>query len=346
MSSPLRGTWLRAVVHIGPMKSGTTALAISLIESTKNGRLPEGFVYPVADMWWDEGNPVAKHHSITSLGMVGLRDRDLERTVAARREIVTERLDNLAAVLRSRGDGRHSVMFIAEGASNRVDPEVLTDALLGWFDEVVYCLVARGQVAGIESSLSHAVRKSVSSTASSARPPVNVEAVRSRRFDYARIVARWGDLERARLVVVPFLERDIATYALFDRLFTAVGLPLAPREEAVDGQRLHSAISAGAERQLRFLAALHRRLAWQPVWSARVQAQFARVNAEALQRSKHPDSAHRRARLGAREADLVRRQFLQSNAELRAYLGETARDPDWVEWFAAQRPVRDHAGAE
>jgi hypothetical protein len=333
------------VVHIGPMKTGTTALAISLIESTNSGRLANDFVYPIGDLWWDEGNPVAKHHSITSLAMVGVRDPERQRAVTQRRAIVSERLDNLAAVLRARGDGRHSVMMIAEGAPNRVDPVVLTESLRGWFDEVVYCLVVRGQVPGIESSLSHAVRKSVPAPANPSERAVNVASVRSRRFDYARIVARWGHLENARLVVVPFLESDIASYALFDRLFSAVGLPLLPREEAVDGKRLHSAISSADVRRLRRLAALHRALAWQPSWSARVLPRFARAQAEALHRSATADSADRRPRLSARKAEQVRRDYVQSNAELQAFLADASLEPGWVEWFAAQRPVSQPAVA-
>ena len=338
-ASPLPDSWLRAVVHIGPMKTGTTALAISLAASTRSGRLAPDLVYPIDELWASEGNPVAKHHSITSLARAGSAPPEIQRTLDERRDGAVRRLDNLSRVLRSRGDGQCSVFFIAEGATYRVDPVELTDQLLTWFDEVTYCLVARGQVPGIESSLSHAVRKSVPRDVNSASRPVNIKAVHERRFDYSRIVSRWSSLARARLIVVPFLEGDIATYALFDRLFTEIGLPLAPREEVVDGRRVHSAISVGAERKLRLLAAFHRHLSWNPALQRIVGTRFARVRARALRRSRHHGAADRRTRLSARKAEAVRSDYAQSNAEFKAFLGDAALEPPWVEWFAAQQPA-------
>lgn len=344
MKSPTR---LRVVVHIGPKKTGTTALAASLSKSARKGVLAPDFVYPIGDLWWPEGGKVVKHHSLTSVGLVVDDGADTNSREVNKRALASERLNNLARVLRERGAESVSVFFIAEGAVHRADPVLLTQELLKHFDEVVYCVVARGQVNGIVSSQSHAIRKAgVARQPSSPHQSVNMEQVSERRFDYARVVSRWGQLEDARLVVVPFLESDIATYALFDRLLEAACLPAPPRERNVEGKRVHPALAESALRELHALRVLHQVLGWVPGFGSPILRRFARVKLRAQRQSREMDSRVKRLRLSARKAQRIRLAFAASNEQLRTYLGDASSEPAWAEWFAAQTPGRWRWGGE
>ena len=80
MSKPSPG--LRVVVHLGPEKTGTTALAKYLTQLSAHGQLPKELYFPSGDQWFGRSDRIQKHsvelermtNSLANVGDIALED--------------------------------------------------------------------------------------------------------------------------------------------------------------------------------------------------------------------------------------------------------------------------------
>jgi hypothetical protein len=328
---------MRAVVHLGPMKTGTTALAAFLTKSARAGRVPPGMVFPVDDEWWPREGSIHKHQVLVAIG--GLNPA----SVGGRNRVVKDP-DEVLARLRSlvdahRGDPveRVSFFFICEGAESYMDPDEFARNLLSVFDEVTMCLVIRDQVQSIASRLSHGIKV----TTGRAIPPSKVvrfarHNLERGRFDFGQYVERWGPQLGIDLVVVPYFEDDIGTYRLIDRVLEACGLPRPPSEEGIEGRRIHPALSARNLWTLWALKRLAQRSRARALRSLALLA-YERVKLRSQRQSSNMASSARPWRPSDGDARQIRDFYRESNERFADWLGDRRTEPQWQRWFAALR---------
>ena len=54
----------KVVIHIGPMKTGTTALGYYFSTATVQGALPNNVLYPTDDLWFPPAGNITKHSAL------------------------------------------------------------------------------------------------------------------------------------------------------------------------------------------------------------------------------------------------------------------------------------------
>ncbi len=242
---PVQKTRLRAVVHIGPVKTGTTAFTAQLIASQKLGLLGPAIVYAMPrvvtfhnesltfepeqvivlapNLDWDRrtGKPTKRNPESKPILDDGARAY----------------LDKLVEDLRVNMTSDTTVLFVNENLSRRTGPGKLTTELLARFDHVDYVFVARAQQFIIPSAISQRVKKASYPRAWDVKVSHYLENENlAGQFDYPGILKRWAPKDkRVRLIAVPFLESDRGTQKLFYRIFAALGLNanlgVAPQKE-------------------------------------------------------------------------------------------------------------------
>lgn len=325
---------LRAVVHIGPMKTGTTAFAAACTQAEGNGTLPEAMLYPTGALWFGDDRSVVKHHQLNAPArgdhaMRRARDRarptvdDLERALVAAARAARDRAVDKSAV----------IVLVAEGLSHQVNPLGLTEQLLRHVDSIDYVLVVRRQPRAIGSIIAHGVKD----IGAVKRHELSVDnhlsrSARVRRFDYARILDGWRH-DGATLHVVPYDESAAGSSWLSDAICDRVGIARLPVPASLAARRSHPSFS---EEGLLELAALKRRY-WRLRWLPRADERYRAAFSDAW------DRHHRLARTGKVEpwrlssADdrVVATAYAESNRRLREQLGVEAESPLWREWFAA-----------
>jgi len=325
---------LRAVVHIGPMKTGTTAFAAAATQAQSAGTLPVGVLYPTGALWFDDERSVVKHHQLNASARSAADVGDVTERTFTRVDLLEQALAAVASVARARASaGQAVILLVAEGLSNQMTSQALTAMLRRHVDSVDYVLVARRQQRAIGSSIAHGVKD----IGALNRHSLNLDRHlalprRARRFDYASILERWQH-DGAVLHVLPYDESAPGTTVLTDEILDRVGVDRLPIAESLSARRSHPSFS---EEGLRELAAIKRRfryLQWLPGAEERYRATFSAAW------EKH----HRAARAGsvqpwrldASDERRVEQFYAASNQKFRELLGDAAASPQWHDWFAA-----------
>ncbi len=225
---------LRAVVHIGPIKTGSTAFTEQMTTSQDRGELGETTVYalPREISLHNESRIVIPEHIRHFAPKLEWNRQSGADHVAAtgstRGFDVRARtyLDDLGKDLRARAKSDTTVFFVEETLSRRPSPGNLSSELLAHFDAVDYVVVARAQQFIVPSAIAQRLKVA-------AYPGVWDERVSSflsnenfaNQFDYASILDRWASSDaRVRVIVVPFLESDRGTQNLFHRILTSANV--------------------------------------------------------------------------------------------------------------------------
>jgi hypothetical protein len=318
------------------MKTGTTALASFLTKSARAGHLPEDMVYPVDDQWWPKEGAIHKHQVLVAIGgmnpaRVGGRRRTLKEP-----EEVMDRLRQLVEDQRASAAERVNFFFVCEGAENYLDAELLARNLHSIFDEVAFVIVTRDQVQSVASRLSHGIKVLDVEMVSPSRVVRYARQNLSRgRFDFGRFVERWNSLG-AELVVVPYFEDDIGTYDLIDRVLDACAITPPPREDGIEGRRIHPALTPRALWVLWFYKSIHTRARSTRLraWALRsYEASKLRSQREVMELS----SAARPWRPSDRQAREIREIYRESNEKFALWLGDRRTETEWQRWFASLR---------
>jgi len=331
---------LRAVVHIGPIKTGSTAFTVQMTASQERGELGETIVYTLPrEISRKTEQKIISPEQIRYLApKLEWNRQSGDDGVAATgsNPVYSDRarayLDDLAKDLRTRAQSNTTVFFVEETLSRRSSAGDLTSALLTKFDAVDYVFVARAQQFIVPSAISQRVKMVAYPSAWDARATTFLSTKNlAQQFDYANILDRWVSSDpRVNVTVVPFLESDRGTQNLFYRILTAVGVHVnlgkpVRREVNVTPSRFEiGAIGLYKKATFRYSRNGPRRGS---LW--RRAFEFAKIAFALIARTIRsprwavtPDE-----RMGI--VDFYR----PSNLRFREKLGSHAQSAEWTEWF-------------
>ncbi|MEY3309999.1 MAG: hypothetical protein RL107_135 [Actinomycetota bacterium] len=329
---------LRAVVHIGPIKTGSTAFTKQMTASQEHGELGETVVYalPRAISLHNQSRIIIPEHIRHLAPKLGWNRQSGESRVArtGSQYVVGARayLDDLANDLRARAKADTTVFFVEETLSRRPSPGDLSSELLVRFDAIDYVFVARAQQFIVPSAIGQRLKGVAHPSEWDARVSSFLSNENlANQFDYASILDCWESRDpRVRVIVVPFLESDRGTQNLFHRILTAVGVRAnlgAPAKSEVNATLTRFEIAA---------IGLYKKVAF-------------RSSRKRFQRNSRQFRAYEFARIAfARIARIIRSprwevhpqermeivSFYQpSNLRFRESLGAEALSSEWTEWF-------------
>ena len=331
---------LRVVVHIGPVKTGSTAFTEQMTTSQERGELGKTTVYALPrEISLDNESQVIKpehiRHFAPKLEWNRQSGADRAETPGSHK-IFSDRarayLDALAKDLRARTKSDTTVFFVEETLSRRPNPGSLSSELLTRFDAVDYVFVARAQQFIVPSAIGQRLK-------GAAHPSMWDERVSpflsndnlANQFDYASILDRWASSDpRVRVIVVPFLESDRGTQNLFHRILTAVdvratlGEPVKTQVNLTLSRFEIAALGLYKKATFRFS---HKGL---PRGSLRLRAyEFARLAFALIARIIR---SPRWTVTTDERIDII--DFYQkSNIRFREKLGAQAQSAEWIEWF-------------
>lgn len=326
---------VRALVHLGPMKTGTSAFAAHLSRRVSAGTLPAHIIYPTGELWFPARGGIVKHHDLVEVApasITGTGDRLRKTDVTV--DAIYERFDKIARVARVRTEDT-VVVFVCEIADQRATPE-LAHALRRFFDSVDFVIVARDQAGAVRSLLGQQIRmwnRSDVVTLDS-REFVGQHAKRG-SYDYARLWEKWvSDASDYQIHFVPY-RNGAGADDLSQDIFTSAGFGEFPHSpELVNGDRIHSTFSS---RRMRELALFKR---WANCGKAVPGAiTLGKWMFELTLRRAHKELSRDAVRgiptwrLPRDEQVFIESTYRESNEEFRRLLGTDGTKPAWRDWF-------------
>lgn len=327
---------VRIVLHIGPMKTGTSALAAALAAAQRRDTLPPGVLYPVDELWLERDGRITKHGQIKDLAPIVVPERLRPTGGTSTRAEVRGALERLMPVARERAAGGSATVILINETAGRVAdaPAVIAD-LRELADEVVVVLGVREPRAAAASIIGQGVRTWDRLNERSLRASrVLRGALRGPEHDYARLIRVWGGAHPAvPLLLLPYLEGERGSGALMQRFGELIGVGGLPAPPATArGELVHPGLGRDDLRRLARLKRWAVLLGWVPGVRQRIQQRFS-VEAKEASRRARPASSRPFA-LSARDARWVLDRAQPSVAAVRQHLGARADEPAWQQWFA------------
>jgi len=331
---------VRAVVHIGPTKTGSTALAFYLTKAHVTGLLPPSTIYPLGELWFGiRSKPPTRQDR--ALGQFVGDGKTTPFGFAQRG--VPEAIERVALTLRSLpGDGDKTAVFIAETITAVAPVALVQKAFAESFDEVVFVMFARRQDKAGASLMSQLVKTRDIAD-------INLDPRRAKLFrglpfggyDHLANYQRWvNGPSNVRLVVVPYLEGEQGSFRSIERFFTAAGLGAPAELAGIEGRRIHPTLSRDGLEALIALKRGVKRWGWIPGVKKRFEEQFQQTTAMYLSSARAggiEPSGRTFVPWSLTESDArwVLDQFDASNRELLALVREGPFSADWDTWEAA-----------
>lgn len=317
---------MRAVVDIGPMKTGTTSLARYLLFALRQDALPKDTLFPVKELWFE-----ASRHTVELAQLDPVNVVSPERV--ARRETVRRALDNVVAVARDRCGTHASVVFVGETMGMHRDADWAYEEFTSRFDEVTFVINARRQDAAISSIITQRI-KSTQDGAWSLSLEDHLEAAPRTIdfFDYSRILSEWAPpSDAARLEVFPVFEADSDPYRTIRNFLTVTGLG-EPSSIAQFEKARFNRSPDGARMQE--MSGLKRKVAKIGADSRRGQKYLEQVRQ--LREESASDHTARPWRLPASDRLRVLEQLSESNSALiERGLADPRLVAEWQQWSDA-----------
>ena len=326
---------VRVLVHLGPMKTGTSAFAAHLSRRATAGTLPDHIIYPTGDLWFPARGGIVKHHDLVEIAPApvnGTGDRRRQTDVTP--ALLHERFADIARHARSRGKDT-LVVFVCEIADQRATAQ-LGSVLRKYFDAVEFAIVARDQVSAVRSLLGQQIRMWNRTDVVSLESEDFVRNhARRGSYDYARLWTKWvtGSTDY-RVHFVPY-RNGVGSDDLSQDVFTAAGFGDFPHSpDLLNGERIHSTFSTARMRDLAFIKR----------WTKTLRAipgipSFGKWLFDLTIRRAHSHIARRSGggfstwKLSHSEQEFIRSEYLKSNLEFERQLGASASEPRWRAWF-------------
>ena len=327
---------VRLLVHLGPMKTGTSAFAAHLSRRASAGTLPQSVIYPTGDLWFSARGEIVKHHDLVEVAPAPLHvEGERRRNTEATPELLRERFAAIAAEAASRG-GEVKVVMVCEIADQRATPQ-LGAVLREYFDTVDFVIVAREQISAVRSLLGQQIRM-WNRTDVDTLDSEDFTRKHAQRgsYDYSRLWDKWNTASQDFTIhFVPYRDGAGAD-DLSQDVFTAVGFGEFPHSpDLLNGARIHSTFSRVRMRDLAAIKRWGRRLAAIP--GARALSRWA---FNSVVRQAHAEISRNSSRtrdtwtLSSAEQSFIREQYQDSNNQFRLKLGADAANARWTDWFS------------
>lgn len=325
----------RVIVHLGPMKTGTSAFAAHLSHRADNGDLPEGMIYPSGDLWFPRAGSITKHHDLVELAPMPRRNAaERRRETQATPELIHEKLALIADAAKKRRRPS-AVVMVCEIADQKATPELGT-VLRQYFDRVDFVIVVREQSSALRSLMGQQIRMWKRREILSTDPEHYVrKQQRLGSYDYAELWRKWSTPSADfTMHFVPYRDGS-GTDDLSQDIFDAVGAGTFPHSDTVlNGERIHGNFTAEGMRKLTAVKRMAHNLRAIPGVDALGKYLFTRImgrlHAEVQRGEVSRDATWRFA---PEDEDACRALYRESNLEFRKLLGAMAKEPRWVAWF-------------
>jgi hypothetical protein len=322
----------RVVVHLGPEKTGTTALAEYFSVLVARNQLDQSIIFPSGDLWFNRHDRIQKHNSeLRSLGQ-----SFSEGTLSVEQDRVLTRLRERVIALAPLNP---TVVLIFELGLAKSEPAALTALLLKYFDAVTFVVAARHQDTAIRSLISQRVGDIEDSAWTlDIASYLGTDSIEFDAVDYALMAERWRHHDkRVELKFIPFFESDPGTMNLIRRFFVAADLPKPVEGRRISGRRIHPTLSATGLERLAVLKIKMRRWGAIPVLKKRFTAQFERewnhFHSSAMRGEVEPNGKmYRPWSLTPLDAEWVHARYSESNKIFLAELDRTGSEKEWEQW--------------
>ena len=337
----IRVTVARALVHLGPIKTGTTALSRYLTLTNKAGITPDSLIFPTGDMWFGHGGDIVRQrYELEAL----MDERDISPGSGISPDFAAQLeagLDRVATSLRSRKVPTATAIFVVETGLPRFDPSRIDAVLRQHFDVVDYLFMARRQDKLVTSIVAQNIKMWEKKWATLS-PRFELSRFPRLRdlsaLDYVAQFHRWTRVVGTdRVIVVPYDEGDQGSFATIDRIFDFAGLGSAPRIEGIEGLRIHPTFSTFGMKKMAWLKSVTR-FAWvwppfRPRLTAVWESWTVKYHNQAIAGLPDPDGqVFQPWSLAPGDRRWVMRRFLSSNRKLRSL--HSTHDAAWDEWLA------------
>ena len=331
----------RVVVHVGPMKTGTTAIGAYFSAAHRAGILPSDVIYPAGDLWFPASGSITKHGQLADYLYPDGRRKAGRKTAIQTPDNVARKVRDLAAHI-AKGRGlRGTAVFISETLVGRANLGRLVELLNANFDEVVFVLAVRSPVEATQSLLVHKIKEWRSS-----RTDLDLYGMLKLRngligYDYRRMLVQLQELPITEFFLIPYFEDESDGYAVVDRFMKIVTGKSATRLEGDFGsRRIHPSLPLSSLKRLVALKKMKPYLVRVPFLTEVVHSLFVRVlNAD---RSKVMRAGFKTRSSDSGDwvispEDRARIVGLYGNLgdDLRKVLGPQSTQPEWRSWFKA-----------
>ena len=327
---------VRVVVHLGPMKTGTSAFAAHLSLTSVDGKLPPSIIYPVDELWFPANGPIVKHHDLVEIAPRQLPDGGFRaRKTPNSADAVHAKLREIARVARKRAHDV-TVILVCEIADQEADAELLGSKLAEIFDQVDFVIVAREQAGAIPSLLGQQVRMWNRKKVTTLRIAPFLRFHRQRNsYDYSYLWDKWS-LPNAPYTMhfIPYRSSRSATDDLSQYIFDSLGLGVYPHHEQFNNAaRIHPSFSTTGMRLLIAAKKLDKIIGWLPLGEKFAMKVFDRFLGYCHAESRRKLDQFVAWTLPASDRVKVVEAYRASNEEFRTKLGARATTPEWTAWF-------------
>lgn len=321
-------TKTRAIIHLGPIKTGTTALSRYFTLTNQKGLTPKHIVFPSGDLWFGEdGEIVRQRRRLEALMEPRVHHLGNAANAAKPGSELDQGVAKVAAALRKAKVPVATAIFVVETGLPRFNPAILNNFLKRHFDEVTYLFMARRQDKLVTSILAQNMKMwehrwvTLNPRIELAKRPALRDFA---ALNYAKQWRRWADVVGAEnLLVVPYLEGEQGSFGTIDRIFEFAGLGKAPRVEGIEGKRIHPTFSVQGMNRLAHIKSIGRWAWFFPPFRKRLtevwQTSIAAYHGGAIEGIKDPDGTPFVPwSLSDSDRRFVMRKFLGANRTLRA----------------------------
>lgn len=326
----------RIVVHVGPMKTGTSAFAAGLWRAVEQGNLAAHIMYPAQELWFPANGEIVKHHDLVEIAPLLSREHgEGPRNTPNGAESVLAKLREIAAAARAK-QGDVTVVMVCEIGDQVAEPSTLGAHLAELFDRVDIVLVAREQAGAIPSLLGQQLRMWNRKNVTSLRITSFLRYHRERNaYAYDYLWDRWSFADAPyTLHVVPYRSSLAQSENLNQCIFDELGLgpyPQNPRD--VGNARIHPTFSSVGIHLLVVAKKLDRVIGWFPAGARLAKYVFDRFIGYCHAESRRNVESFTAWRLPTSERAKVVEAYRSSNESFRAKLGPLANRPEWAAWF-------------
>lgn len=328
------------LIHIGPMKTGTTALGYYFSVATEQGFLPPSILYPTGDLWFPAAGPVVKHNALFDFFAESSNQPQFRKTPIQMPADVETRVARVAAAAQQAAGS--TVVFVSETLSSRTNIALLLTMLRKYFDRIRVVFAVRSPVAAEKSMLVHRIKDWRVN-----QPDFDIVKMMHARTElpgerYARVLDRWSSFSDVELVLLPYFEDDSDGYASVDRFYAVVAGAPAPRlEDDFGSRRLHPSLPRASLTRLILLKNLGRGARALPPVAAIIKRLFSAVLGADREKTvargfEERTEGYGEWQLSPAEESAIRTLYAPSYAAVRKMLGPKIESPDWQKWHAAE----------
>jgi hypothetical protein len=334
-------TVTRALVHLGPVKTGTTALSRYFTLTNKFGTTPKSIIFPTGDLWFGEnGNIVRQRYQLEGLMSKAHRPAGSDKNASLPGSEVDIALAKVSEALRATKLKSATAVFVVETGLPRFDPRHLDAIMRRHFEVVDYLFIARRQDKLVSSIIAQHMKMWERKWATLSPRWEMFKIPRLRDFaalDYASQYRRWVDGVGAdHVIVVPYDEDDHGSFGTIDRIFEFANLGVAPRVEGIEGLRIHPTFSALGMKKLAWIKSVTR-VAWfwppfRPRLTTAWKTRSFDYHNQAIAGLPDDDGTPFEPwTLSMKDRRWVMRRFIKSNRTLRAM--QSSHGATWNEWI-------------